>query len=156
MSETPVQAEGTQIVQPAVAQAKSARPAPDPAMRGTGRRKTAVARVRIKPGAGKFLIHDREINQYFFEVRDQFDVVAPLRVTNTLGRFDISVRVSGGGQTGQAQAIVLGLARALMKVDPSFEGVLRDNRFLTRDSRKVERKKPGQPGARKRFQFSKR
>lgn len=123
---------------------------------GTGRRKTAVARVRMRPGSGKFLIQDREINHYFSEPSDRNDVVAPLRATGTFGKFDIFIKVTGGGRTGQAQAILLGVARALLKIDSNHLIALRDGRFLTRDSREVERKKPGQPGARKRFQFSKR
>jgi small subunit ribosomal protein S9 len=123
---------------------------------GTGRRKTSVARVRVRPGTGKFLIHKREINDYFFDVRSREDVIAPLRATGTMGKYDVFVNVKGGGQTGQSGAIVLGLARALVNADSSLEGKLRDGKYLTRDSRKVERKKPGQPGARKRFQFSKR
>lgn len=138
-------------------------PAPKPAAPavggyhwGTGRRKRAVARVRLKPGSGKFTIHDREIGSYFFDIRHVNDVVAPLKATKVLGKYDIAVNVHGGGQTGQCGAIMLGISRALCKADPSLEPVLRDGKFLTRDSRKVERKKPGQPGARKRFQFSKR
>ena len=123
---------------------------------GTGRRKTSVARVRIRPGSGKFLIDKREIEKYFFDHRGRIDVIGPLKATNTVGKYDIFVNVKGGGQTGQAGAIVMGVARALLKADPALEPILRDGRFLTRDSRKVERKKPGQPGARKRFQFSKR
>lgn len=123
---------------------------------GTGRRKTAVARVRIRPGDGKFLINKREIDKHFFGLRDRSDIVAPMEATKTLGKYDVFVNVHGGGQTGQAGAVMLGLARALMKDDPELEGALRDGNYLTRDARKVERKKPGQPGARKRFQFSKR
>lgn len=123
---------------------------------GTGRRKTAVARVRIRPGTGKFVIQKRDADKYFFSIRHREDIRAPLRVTNTAGRWDVFVNVAGGGQTGQAGAVVLGLARALVKADPSLEAALRDNKYLTRDARKVERKKPGRPGARKRFQFSKR
>ena len=123
---------------------------------GTGRRKTAVARVRIRPGSGKFVIHGREIKDYFYDPRYQADVVSPFKATKTIGKFDVFVNVHGGGQTGQAGAIVMGIARALCKADPTLEPALRDGKFLTRDSRKVERKKPGQPGARKRFQFSKR
>lgn len=123
---------------------------------GTGRRKTSVARVRIKSGEGKYVINDREIEKHFFSDRDRGDIVAPLKATKTFGKYDIFVNVHGGGQTGQAGAVVLGLARALVKADPNLEVALRDGRFLTRDDRKVERKKPGQPGARKRFQFSKR
>ncbi|MEK6644380.1 MAG: 30S ribosomal protein S9 [Planctomycetota bacterium] len=123
---------------------------------GTGRRKTAVARVRIAPGNGKFLISNREIKDYFYDIRTRNVIVTPLKATNTFGKWDVFVNVDGGGQTGQSGAIVMGVARALMKADPSLEQTLRDGNFLTRDSRKVERKKPGQPGARKRFQFSKR
>ena len=123
---------------------------------GTGRRKAAIARVRIRTGSGKFLIRDREIDDYFFDIRHRIDVVAPLKATNTYGKYDIFINVHGGGQMGQAGAIVMGVARALMKEDPTLEDTLRSGKFLTRDARKVERKKPGQPGARKRFQFSKR
>ncbi len=123
---------------------------------GTGRRKTSVARVRIRSGEGKYVINDREIEKHFFAARDRGDIVAPLKATKTFGKYDVFVNVHGGGQTGQAGAVVLGLARALVKADPNLEESLRDGKFLTRDDRKVERKKPGQPGARKRFQFSKR
>lgn len=123
---------------------------------GTGRRKTAVARVRIKPGTGKFLINDREVGHFFTEVRDRGDALLPLKVTNTEGRFDVYATTSGGGYMGQAGAVRLGLSRALLNYDPALEPTLRQNDLLTRDSRQVERKKPGQPGARRRFQFSKR
>lgn len=128
---------------------------------GTGRRKTAVARVRIKPGAGTIAItvsrgKSKTIEQYFSEERDRNDAVAPLKATNTFGRIDVAVRLDGGGYMGQAQAFRLGLARALRDYDPSLEDALRDNGFLTRDDREVERKKYGQAGARRRFQFSKR
>jgi len=123
---------------------------------GTGRRKTAVARVRIRPGKGIFLVNKREIKNHFFAVRDRNDVVSPLKATKTLGKYDVFINVGGGGQTGQAGAVLLGLARALIKANPELESTLRDGNYLTRDARKVERKKPGQPGARKRFQFSKR
>lgn len=123
---------------------------------GTGRRKAAVARVRVKPGTGKFLINDREIDVYFTEMRDRTDVVYPLELTNTKGSVDVFVNAHGGGFMGQAGAVVLGLARALKDYDPALEQTLRDADLLSRDSRRVERKKYGQPGARKRFQFSKR
>ena len=123
---------------------------------GTGRRKRAVARVRIRPGTGKFMIGKREADKYFFDIRHRLDIMAPLKATKTAGRWDVFVNLAGGGQTGQAGAVVLGIARALLKADPTLEAVLRENRYLTRDARKVERKKYGQPGARKRFQFSKR
>ncbi len=129
--------------------------------RGTGRRKTAVARVRIKPGKGEFKIQKtrkafKTIEEYFSELRDRNDAVSPLAVTNNKGKFDIVVRVTGGGPMGQAQAIRLGIARALKKFDPNTEPALRDHGFLTRDPREVERKKYGQAGARRSFQFSKR
>jgi small subunit ribosomal protein S9 len=131
---------------------------------GTGRRKTAVARVRIRPakeGEGKIevLSHGRRIKgleQYFSEERDRADVLLPFRLTNNAGKFDLWIRVQGGGTMGQAQAVRLGVARALVSIDPSVDKVLRDNGLLTRDSREVERKKYGQAGARRRFQFSKR
>jgi len=128
----------------------------NPYIWGTGRRKTAVARVRIKPGEGKFLINKKEVDAFFCIDTDRSAVRKPLAVTDTAKRFDVFVNVGGGGTTGQAGAIVLGLARALMKSNPEFEPALRDNQLLTRDARKVERKKYGQSGARRRFQFSKR
>ncbi len=123
---------------------------------GTGRRKTAIARVRVKPGEGKFLVNKRKIDVYFTEPQHREACLAPLKSTNTNGKLDVHVNVHGGGITGQAEAILLGLARALKGYDPSLEPILRDNEFLTRDAREVERKKYGQPGARRRFQFSKR
>ena len=130
---------------------------------GTGRRKRAVARVRVKPatGEGKIQIQvDSEkykpVDVYFAEPRDRNDCAAPLRVCNVLGKFDVIARCSGGGYMGQAQAIRLGLSRALRDYDPALEDALRDAGFLTRDAREVERKKYGQAGARRRFQFSKR
>lgn len=128
---------------------------------GTGRRKTAVARVRIKPGNGEMKMQIarkkvKTIDEYFTEARDRADVVSPLKLTGLQGKFDVVVRCDGGGYMGQAQAVRLGIARALKKYDPSLEHQLRDAGFLTRDPREVERKKYGQAGARKRFQFSKR
>ena len=123
---------------------------------GTGRRKAAVARVRIKPGTGVFNVNKKDLTDYFSELRDHKDIMNVLEKTNTKGSLDIYVNANGGGYTGQAGAIILGLARALGKFDPSLDGVLRDNNYLSGDPRRVERKKPGQPGARKRFQFSKR
>lgn len=124
--------------------------------RGTGRRKTAVARVRIKPGAGAIQINERELDKFFTEDRDRKNILAVLEKTGTHGKVDVQAQVHGGGFTGQAGAIVLGLGRALKRYDQSLESILRDNGFLTRDSREVERKKAGQKGARGRFQFSKR
>lgn len=123
---------------------------------GTGRRKTAIARVRIKPGQGKFLIKGKEINDFFSEPQHRAQALAPLKATGMEGKLDIYVSTVGGGITGQAGAVMLGLARALKGYDPALEQALRDEGYLTRDARKVERKKYGQSGARRRFQFSKR
>ena len=123
---------------------------------GTGRRKTAVARVRVRPGDGQFVVNKKEMATFFPRERDQKDLLNVLEKTSTNGKLDVHVNVRGGGITGQAGAIVLGLGRALRLYDQTLEPILRDNNFLTRDPRKVERKKYGQPGARKRFQFSKR
>ena len=123
---------------------------------GTGRRKTAIARVRIKPGSGKFLIKGKEVTDFFSEPQHQAQCLAPLKATGMEGKLDIFVTTTGGGITGQAGAVLLGLARALKGYDPSLEQALRDENYLSRDSRKVERKKYGQSGARRRFQFSKR
>ena len=123
---------------------------------GTGRRKTSVARVRVKPGSGKYLINGREVKDCFRELRDQTDANAPLEATQMAGKLDVFVNAHGGGVTGQAGAVKLGLSRALLGYDPSLEPILREHGMLTRDPRKVERKKYGQPGARRRFQFSKR
>ena len=123
---------------------------------GTGRRKTAVARVRIKPGTGRFIVNGKDADKFFTELRDRMNIAAPLKATNTAGNLDVLCTVSGGGFTGQAGAVILGLSRALKSYDPSLEPILRTNNMLTRDARKVERKKYGQSGARRRFQFSKR
>jgi len=123
---------------------------------GTGRRKTAVARVRIKPGTGKFLVKGKPVDQFFSEPQHQAQCLAPLKATGMEGKLDIFVTTTGGGITGQAGAVMLGLARALKGYDPTLEQALRDENYLTRDPREVERKKYGQAGARRRFQFSKR
>jgi small subunit ribosomal protein S9 len=123
---------------------------------GTGRRKAAIARVRVKPGEGKFLIKGREVSDFFSEPQHQAQALAPLKATGMEGKLDVFVNTTGGGITGQAGAVMLGLARALKGYDPSLEQALRDEGYLTRDARKVERKKYGQRGARRRFQFSKR
>lgn len=123
---------------------------------GTGRRKTAVARVRLRPGKGHFMVNGRKLEEYFKEERDLAYSTAALKSTDTLGKIDVYVKAAGGGFAGQAGAVLLGVARALLSYDPALEPTLRDNGYLTRDARKVERKKYGQPGARKRFQFSKR
>ncbi len=123
---------------------------------GTGRRKRAIARVRIRPGNGDFKINGRPLDEYFRLEKDRLFIRRPLEVTSTGKKTDVFVNVYGGGTTGQAGAIVLGLARALKAADSSHEGVLRDHHYLTRDARKVERKKYGRRGARRSFQFSKR
>ncbi|MEA3368096.1 MAG: 30S ribosomal protein S9 [Planctomycetota bacterium] len=125
-------------------------------MWGVGRRKTAVARVRVWMGEGRIAINGRTVEEYFTEEKDRQAVYAPLTVTGALKAYDVGVNVKGGGRTGQADATKLGIARALAKADPSLEQALRDGKFLTRDPRMRERKKYGQPGARKKFQFSKR
>lgn len=123
---------------------------------GTGRRKTAVARVRIKPGSGLFKVNDRKMDEFFKVGEHQAAVRTPLNVTETTKSMDVFANVHGGGVHGQADAVVLGLARALVKANADYEAKLRESNLLTRDSRKVERKKYGQSGARKRFQYSKR
>lgn len=123
---------------------------------GTGRRKSAIARVRVKPGDGKFLVNNREVDEFFSEPQHREQARAALKATKTEGKLDVYAKVHGGGITGQAGAVLLGLARALKGYDPSLEPILRDNAYLTRDPREVERKKYGQAGARRRFQFSKR
>ena len=123
---------------------------------GTGRRKAAVARVRIRAGSGVFLIKGREVDVYFCELRDQEDCMTPLKVTQMEGKIDVFIKTHGGGYMGQAGAVKLGLARALIGYDPTLETILREHNLLSRDPRRVERKKYGQRGARRRFQFSKR
>lgn len=134
-------------------------PAPDPKKRffwGVGRRKTAVARVRLRAGEGKIQVNKRPYDKYFSQERDRLSVLAPLKATGTLSRVDVFVNVIGGGPTGQAGAILLGVARALKEANTEFEPALRGGGFLTRDSRMKERKKYGRRGARRGFQFSKR
>jgi small subunit ribosomal protein S9 len=121
-----------------------------------GRRKRAVARVVLKPGSGKWSVNGRELKDYFPRPTHQIRVTEPLKVTATEGIYDITVRCAGGGLTGQADSVRLGVARALLKLDGEHRVKLREHGLLTRDARQVERKKPGRPGARKRFQFSKR
>ena len=122
----------------------------------TGRRKTAVARVRMSPGNGQFVVNNRPFEDYFKTAILQSHAIRPLEVANAVKSFDIKVRATGGGQSGQAGAVRLGLARALIEWNPELRPALKAEKLLTRDSRMKERKKPGQPGARKRFQFSKR
>ena len=122
-----------------------------------GRRKAAVARVYLSAGNGQIVINGRSLENYFAEDALRYIVNQPLDVTGTLGQFDIKVTIIGGGIKGQAEAIRLGIARALCEIDrEAYRSTLKAAGFLTRDAREVERKKPGQPGARRRFQFSKR
>lgn len=123
---------------------------------GTGRRKTSVARVRVTRGDGQMAINGRTLDQYFTEPQDREHVRSVFLVTESLGHWNVFVNVSGGGHTGQAGAIRMGLARALMRAQPEYELKLRHSGFLTRDARAVERKKYGRRKARRRFQFSKR
>ncbi len=123
---------------------------------GTGRRKTAVARVRIREGTGKYIINDKDVDQYFPEETQRSDARAPLTVTEMGGRVDVFVNVQGSGKCAQSAAVLLGLARALKEFRSDLEPKLREYEFLTRDSRKVERKKYGHKKARRSFQFSKR
>ncbi len=121
-----------------------------------GRRKSSVARVMISPGKGEYTINNRSIDNYFG--RDVLKMVTrqPFELLGIDGKYDVRVNVNGGGLSGQAGAIRLGISRGIEKVNPDYRKILKENGFLTRDSREVERKKPGQPGARKKFQFSKR
>lgn len=123
----------------------------------TGRRKESVARVRVVPGSGQLLINEKSLNDYFGgHVRARSEAAAPLQHTRGATSFDFHISVSGGGVTGQSGAVRLGIARAIVEIEPSLRTVLRKGGFLTRDPRMVERKKPGQPKARRRFQHSKR
>ena len=121
-----------------------------------GRRKAAVARVFVKPGTGKITVNHKELEVYFPLHILQYEVKQPLLVTNTLENYDVMINLVGGGIKGQAEAARMGIARALCQIDAERRPVLKKNGFLMRDSREVERKKPGQPGARRKFQFSKR
>jgi small subunit ribosomal protein S9 len=123
---------------------------------GLGRRKTSVARVWLRPGSGEWSVNGRPLADHLPRPSHQQHALEPLVATELMSRFDVQVNVDGGGQTGQAGAIRMGLARALVKYDEELRTVMRQRGLLTRDPREVERKKPGQPGARKRFQFSKR
>ena len=153
----------TETEKPDVNASTQTKKAPAPASKpkggywwGTGRRKSSVARVRIKPGDGKLLVNKRELKDYFTREQDRKAVLAPLKAVDAEKSFDVFINVKGGGTTGQAGASLLGIARALKNYDEHFVHALRDNGHLTRDPRMVERKKPGQKGARRRFQFSKR
>jgi len=121
-----------------------------------GRRKTSVARANVKKGTGTILINNKESKEYFPTIVLHARVTQPLVKLDCLGKYDISINVEGGGITGQSEAIRLAIARALVKIDPQSKKTLRADGLMTRDARKVERKKPGQKKARKRFQFTKR
>jgi len=127
-----------------------------PSNNATGRRKTAVARVRLTPGTGKIEVNGRPFEEYFPTTPLQNTVLAPLTLTKLINSFDVSVSTNGGGPNGQAGAVRLGVARALILADPTLRPALKTEGYLMRDPRMKERKKSGQPGARKRFQFSKR
>ena len=127
-----------------------------PANSATGRRKTAVARVRLTAGTGKIEVNGKPFEEYFPTVALQSTVLAPLTLTKLNTAYDVAANTNGGGAQGQAGAIRLGIARALLEVDANLRATLKAEGYLTRDPRMKERKKSGQPGARKRFQFSKR
>ncbi len=121
-----------------------------------GRRKESVARVRLAPGTGNITINDRSIDVYFGRETSKMILVEPLKLVDQMGKLDVFVKAHGGGLSGQAGAIRHGITRALMEMNPEYRPVLKKAGFVTRDARAVERKKYGRPGARKRFQFSKR
>ena len=123
---------------------------------GVGRRKRASARVRLYPGDGNIVVNDKPVEEYFSRERDVLHLLEPLKATDTVGTFNVSVKVQGGGVSGQAGAVRHGLARALLASDPNLRPVLRRGGFLTRDARKKERKKPGLKRARKAPQYTKR
>ncbi len=122
----------------------------------TGRRKSASARVRMSSGSGKIKVNGEEFEKYFDTEALRGYIMQPLKVSGTVGLYDVSASIVGGGKAGQAGALRHAISRALVKTDENYKPVLKDSGMLTRDSREKERKKPGQPGARKRFQFSKR
>jgi len=125
-------------------------------IQSVGRRKTSTARVTLRPGKGEWKVNGRTLADYFPRETHRIRIEEPLRAAGVSGQFDILVRVHGGGLTGQADAVRMGLARAIVLNDEEARPAMREKGLLTRDSRKVERKKPGRPKARKRFQFSKR
>jgi small subunit ribosomal protein S9 len=121
-----------------------------------GRRKSAVARIYLKEGKGKITVNDRDLQDYFPLQQLQYIIQQPLNLAEVVDKYDIKVNLQGGGIKGQAEALRLAIARAMVIVKPESKDALKANKMLTRDPREVERKKPGQPGARRRFQFSKR
>ena len=126
------------------------------AVNALGRRKSAVARVYVVPGSGNITINGRDLKDYFTLDSLRYIVNQPFEVTGTIAQFDIKANLDGGGVKGQAEAMRLGISRALCEVNAEYRAALKAAGFLSRDAREVERKKPGQPGARRRFQFSKR
>lgn len=126
------------------------------AINTVGRRKAAVARIYVSEGKGQITINHKDYKEYFPQERLQYVVEQPIKIAEVEGKYDIKVNLGGGGFKGQAEALRLAIARALIKIDPEKKPILKTDGLLTRDSREVERKKPGQPKARKRFQFSKR
>lgn len=129
---------------------------PEEFWRGTGRRKTAVAAVRLLKGTGRIIINERPIESYFVDFKGRKRGLEPLEAANSASKYDVLAKLTGGGLAAQADALRLGIARALLKSDPELEEMLRDGGYLTRDSREKERKKYGHKRARKSFQFSKR
>lgn len=121
-----------------------------------GRRKTAVARIYLSEGEGKITVNKRDYKEFFPTATLQYVVEQPFLLTDNVGKYNIKVNLSGGGVTGQAEALRLAISRALVKIDPEYRPILKENGLMRRDPRMVERKKPGQPKARKKFQFSKR
>jgi small subunit ribosomal protein S9 len=122
----------------------------------TGRRKTAIARVRMSPGSGKIVVNGRPFEEYFKTIALQNSILRPFEISKTVNTFDVKVNADGGGVAGQAGAVRMAVSRALLEANPEYRTDLKADGLLTRDPRMKERKKPGQPGARKRFQFSKR
>jgi len=127
-----------------------------PLVQATGRRKASVARVRLRDGSGQVTLNGKPLEEYFPTMASRLRVMEPLQITQTQGRYDVDATLEGGGTTGQVDALRLGISRALIVLDEELRPTLKKAGLLTRDARAVERKKPGQPGARKRFQFSKR
>lgn len=121
-----------------------------------GRRKTAVARLYMKSGSGQIMVNNRDYKEYFCVPTLQYKVEQPLQLANVMGQYDIKANLDGGGVTGQAEALRMAIAKALVEINPELRHDMKSQGFLRRDPRMVERKKPGQPKARKRFQFSKR
>jgi len=122
----------------------------------SGRRKTAIARIYLKEGSGVITVNQRDYKEYFNTPNLQYIVRQPFEITDTIDKYDVNVNLSGGGYNGQAEALRLAISKALCELNPDFRSPLKAKGLLRRDPRMVERKKPGQPGARKRFQFSKR